>query len=53
VAKLRATDSAGSRLLFRAELGAGSHSGSSGRRARIEDEAGVQAFVLDAMGISG
>jgi oligopeptidase B len=52
VARLRATDTAGSRLLFRAELGAGAHTGPSGRRARFAYEAEIQAFILDAMGIT-
>jgi oligopeptidase B len=52
VAKLRATDSQGSRILFRAEVGVGSHGGPSGRGARFRYEAEVQAFVLDAMGIA-
>jgi oligopeptidase B len=51
VARLRATDTAGSRVLFRAELGAGAHTGPSGRFARLAYEAEVQAFILDAMGI--
>lgn len=52
VARLRATDSKSSRLLFRAELGVGAHSGPSGRSARLRYEAEVQAFVLEAMGIT-
>jgi oligopeptidase B len=52
VARLRATDTAGSRLLFRAELGVGAHSGPSGRSARFRYEAAVQAFVLHEMGIT-
>jgi oligopeptidase B len=52
VAKLRATDTAGSRILFRPELGVGSHGGPSGRSARFRYEAEVQAFILDAMGIA-
>ena len=51
VARLRATDSEGSRLLFRAELGVGSHGGPSGRSAQFRYEAEVQAFILEAMGI--
>jgi oligopeptidase B len=51
VAKLRATDTAGSRILFRAETGVGAHSGPSGRSARFAYEASVQAFILHAMGI--
>jgi oligopeptidase B len=51
VAKLRATDTTGSRILFRAETGVGAHSGPSGRSARFAYEAAVQAFILDAMEI--
>jgi oligopeptidase B len=51
VALLRETDTAGSRVLFRAELGAGAHTGPSGRFARLAYEAEVQAFILDAMGL--
>ena len=51
VARLRATDSEGSRLLFRPELGVGSHGGPSGRSAQFRYEAEVQAFILEAMGI--
>jgi oligopeptidase B len=50
VARLRASDPA-SQVLFRPELGAGPHTGPSGRFARIGYEAEVHAFVLDAMGI--
>jgi oligopeptidase B len=53
VARLRATDTAGSRILFRAEVGAGAHGGPSGRTARLDYEAEIQAFILDAMGIRG
>jgi oligopeptidase B len=52
VARLRATDSEGSCLLFRAELGVGAHVGPSGRYARLNYEAEVQAFILHAMGIT-
>ncbi len=52
VARLRATDTGGSQLLFRAELGVGSHGGPSGRSAQLRDEADLHAFILDAMGIS-
>jgi oligopeptidase B len=51
VAKLRATDTSGSRVLFRAETGVGAHSGPSGRSARFRYEGEVQAFILDALGI--
>jgi oligopeptidase B len=52
VARLRATDTADSRVLFRAELGAGAHRGPTGRTARFRYEAEIQAFILDAMGIT-
>ena len=48
VARLRETDSAGSRVLFRVELGAGAHTGPSGRFGQSRYEAEVQAFVLAA-----
>ena len=51
VAKLRETDTAGSRTLFRAEVGVGAHGGPSGRTARLAYEAEIQAFILHAMGI--
>ncbi len=51
VARLRQTDTAGSRVLFRVELGAGAHTGPSGRYAHLHYEAEVQAFILDAMGL--
>ncbi len=53
VARLRETDTAGSTVLLRAELGTGAHTGPSGRFARLAYEADVQAFVLNAMGLSG
>ncbi len=53
VAKLRATDTGGARVLFRAETGVGAHGGPSGRGARFRYEAEIQAFILDAMGIAG
>ena len=52
VAKLRATDAGGSRVLFRAEVGVGAHGGPSGRSARLHYEAEIQAFILNAMGIT-
>jgi oligopeptidase B len=53
VANLRATgDSQGSVLLFRAELGVGAHSGPSGRDSKLRYEAEIEAFILDAMGIT-
>jgi oligopeptidase B len=51
VARLRATDTARSRILFRAEVGVGAHGGPSGRTARLNYEAEIQAFILHAMGI--
>jgi oligopeptidase B len=48
VARLRATDTAGSRLLFRAELGAAAHVGPAGRYDRLRYEAEVLAFIVDA-----
>jgi oligopeptidase B len=53
VARLRETDTAGSTVLLRAELGAGAHTGPSGRFARLAYEAEVQAFILNAMGLAG
>jgi oligopeptidase B len=50
VAKLRATDTAGSRLLFRAELGAGAHVGPAGRYDRLQHEAEILSFIVDAVG---
>ena len=53
VARLRATAPGGSpEVVFRVELGAGAHTGPSGRFAQARYEAQVNAFVLDAMGIS-
>ena len=48
VAWLRATDTEGSRLLFRAELGAAAHTGPAGRYDRLAYEAEILAFVIDA-----
>jgi oligopeptidase B len=55
VARLRDTEPPGAAgsLLFRAELGAGAHTGPSGRFAQLAYEAEVQAFILCAMGLSG
>jgi oligopeptidase B len=53
VARLRETDTTGSRVLFRVELGAGAHTGPSGRFGHLRYEAEVYAFVLSAMGIAG
>lgn len=52
VAKLRATDTSGSRLLFRPVIGVGAHGGPSGRSAQLRYEAEVQAFILDAVGLA-
>jgi oligopeptidase B len=50
VAKLRATDGeAGSRILFRCELGAGAHIGPAGRYDQLRYEAEIIAFALDAV----
>ena len=49
VARLRATDTTASRLLFRVELGSGAHTGPSGRFGHLRYEAEVAAFVLDAL----
>ncbi len=49
VARLRETDSAGSQVLFRVELGAGAHTGPSGRFGQLRYEAEVAAFILDAV----
>ncbi len=54
VARLRATaEGNAGQLLFRVELGAGAHTGPSGRFAQANYEAEVHAFVLNAMGIAG
>jgi oligopeptidase B len=50
VARLRATDGAGSRLLFRPELGAGAHVGPAGRYDKLGYEAEILAFIVDAAG---
>jgi oligopeptidase B len=52
VARLRATDGGDSVLLFRPEIGVGAHGGPSGRATRLRYEADIQAFILDAMGIT-
>jgi len=49
VAKLRATDTDGSRLLFRPELGAGAHVGPAGRYDRLRYEAEILAFIVTAV----
>jgi oligopeptidase B len=48
VARLRATDTAGSRVLFRPELGAGAHTGPAGRFGRLGYEAEILAFIVAA-----
>jgi oligopeptidase B len=52
VARLRATGdgNAGSRLLFRPELGAGAHAGPAGRYDRLRYEAEILSFIVDAVG---
>ena len=56
VARLRATAASpadsNADVLFRVELGAGAHTGPSGRFAQAGYEAEIHAFVLDAMGIA-
>jgi oligopeptidase B len=52
VARLRHTDTADSRILFRVELGAGAHTGPSGRFAHLHYEAEVLACILDAMDLA-
>src|SRR5579859_1337099 len=54
VARLRATATPGqpSPVWFRVELGAGAHTGPSGRFAKASYEVEVHAFVLEAMGIT-
>ncbi len=42
------TDPAGSRVLFRAELGAGAHVGPAGRYDQLRYEAEILAFILTA-----
>ncbi len=51
VARLRATDTEGSLVRFRADLGAAGHTGPTGRGARLRYEAEVQAFILDTFGL--
>lgn len=52
VARLRATGSADDTVLFRIELGSGSHHGPSGRYGALAYEAEVYAWVLDTLGSS-
>ena len=49
VARLRATDTNDSTVLFRVELGAGAHTGPSGRFGHLRYEAEVNAFILAEM----
>jgi oligopeptidase B len=49
VARLRETATGESRVLFRVELGAGAHTGPSGRFGHLRYEAEVAAFILDAL----
>jgi oligopeptidase B len=50
VARLRATDTAGSRVLFRPELGAGAHTGPAGRFGQLGYAAEILAFIVDTAG---
>jgi oligopeptidase B len=52
VARLRASDNADGRVLFRVELGAGAHGGPSGRFGQLHYEAEVYAFILAAMSLA-
>jgi oligopeptidase B len=52
VAKLRVTKTDDNALLLKTEMGAG-HQGPSGRYDAWQDEALTQAFILDAVGLSG
>ena len=49
VARLRATETSGGRLLFRPELGAGAHVGPAGRYDRLRYEAEILAFIVYAV----
>jgi oligopeptidase B len=53
VARLRETDTHDSTVLFRVELGAGAHTGPSGRYGQLRYEAEVYAFILAAMDLAG
>jgi oligopeptidase B len=53
VAKLRATQSGNSEVLFRAEVGSAAHGGPSGRYDRLRYQAEILAFVLEKLGIPG
>ena len=53
VARLRATaadSAAGGQVLFRAELGAGAHTGPAGRYDRLRHQAEILAFIVTAAG---
>ena len=52
VARLREADDAGSSVLFRVELGAGAHTGPSGRYGHLRYEAEIYAFILTALGLA-
>jgi oligopeptidase B len=53
VARLRATATDDSVLLFRPVLGSASHGGPSGRYDQIRYQAEILAFVLTALGATG
>ena len=50
VAKLRATQTDASTVLFRAEAGSAAHSGPSGRYDRLHYQAEILAFILEELG---
>jgi oligopeptidase B len=52
VARLREADDAGTSVLFRVELGAGAHTGPSGRYGHLRYEAEIYAFILTALGLA-
>jgi oligopeptidase B len=52
VAKLRATQTDDSTVLFRAEAGSAAHGGASGRYDRLRYQAEISAFVLEALGVT-
>ena len=51
VAKMRATAAPGDEMVFRVELGAGAHTGPSGRYAHFRYEAEVYAWILEQLAI--
>jgi oligopeptidase B len=53
VAKLRATQSDDSTVLFRAEAGSSAHFGPSGRYDKLHYQAEILAFVLESLGAAG